>query len=216
MRGAREISRDAPDDAAQDAAAVERESRDEIEERERKLIRASQPAADGNHFAAVHKARDQPEAPGKKKARKRAGDRDVEFLAAAVRIALDVGKAAEDEQRDRADGNAVMAGDDAVAELVKNDRGKKEQARDDAESPALGIGPMRMWGSELRGERERDQGKDDEPARVQVDRDAEDASDAEPRGWGCLRHPCASEEILTEMWRGGREAEARWRATGGR
>ena len=121
-------------------------------------------------------------------------------------VALDLGEAAEDEQRDGSDGNVVAERHDAVAELVENHRGKKQQAGDDSERPVLRGSPVRMLRRELRAQRKRDQGENDEPARVQVDRDAEDASDAEPRGWGWLRHPCASEEILAEMRRGGREA----------
>ena len=55
--------------------------------------------------------KDKPEAAAQKKAGKRAGDGDVEFLLRAGGIALDSGQAAKDEQGDGLHLNLVMPGD---------------------------------------------------------------------------------------------------------
>src|SRR5580693_2978978 len=109
-------------------------------------------------------SRDQPEASAQEQTRKRPGDGDIEFLQRARRITRDAGESAEDIQRDGLHGNLVLPGDDAVAELVKQQRTEKQDAGDDAQRPVLLRGPAGMQRGELLPKRYGDQQKDDDPA----------------------------------------------------
>lgn len=79
---------------------------------------------------------------------------------------------------------------------MKDYGGEKKDAGDDAKRPMLSWGPIRVLRGELSAEGKRNQKENDEPTCVQVDRDAENASQAESsrrrgilsrnRGWaGC-------------------------------
>src|ERR1700722_13959443 len=141
----------------------------------------------------------QPEAPGKKYARKRAGDGDVEFLLGVVGLARDSCEAAENEKGDGSYGDAVELCDRAMAQLMKDHGSEKQDAGDDAERPMLCGRPAFMLRSELGSQRESGQEKNDEPAGVHVNGDAENTSDAKTcrgrriagryRRWaGCRSH----------------------------
>src|SRR5271156_2017194 len=125
---------------------------------------------------------DQPEASAQEEAGKRPGDGDIEFLQGAGGIARDAGQAPEDIEGDGLHRNAVVLGDDAVAELVKNHGAEKEDAGDDAEGPVLLWRPCWVLRSELGAQRKSDEQEDDEPAGVQIYRYAENAADLEAAG----------------------------------
>ena len=134
----------------------------------------------------MKETRDEIKTSREEQARERPGNGDIEFLFRFIGLAADAGEPAEDEERDGLHGNFVAYGDDAVAELVKNDRAEEEGAGDDAEKPVLLRSPTRVLRSELRSERERDESEDDEPAGVEVYRDAEDAC-REDAGYRAVR-----------------------------
>src|ERR1700722_3302677 len=124
----------------------------------------------------------QPETAGEKYARKRPRDRDVEFLFGIVRLARNPRQAAENEKGDRSYGDAIELCDRAMAQLMKDYGSEKKNAGDDAERPMLRRRPIFVLRSKLSSQGKSDQEENDEPAGVNIYRDAENTSDAKTCG----------------------------------
>ena len=126
--------------------------------------------------------RDQPEAAREKNAGKGAGDGDVEFLLGVIGLTRDTCQTAENKKRDGRDRNAVMLRDHAMAQLVKDDGSEKKNAGDDTQGPMLRGRPVRVLRGELGPQGKSDEEKNDEPAGVQIDGNAENTTDAKAGG----------------------------------
>ena len=135
-----------------------------------------------HHVVAMKIAGDQPEATGKKDAGERAGDGDVEFLLGIVRLARDTRQPSENEKRNGSDWNSIVLGNHAVAELMEDHGSEKKNAGDDAQRPVLGGRPGLVLRGKLSTQGKRDQEKNDDPARVQIDGDSENTSNPEAAG----------------------------------
>jgi hypothetical protein len=79
---------------------------------------------------------------------------------------------------------------------MEDHRSEEEDAGDDSEGPVLRRGPAGVLRSELGSQGERNQKKNDEPAGVQVNRDAENA----PEQQAC-RRGCGSRGARLWIWR---------------
>ena len=178
---------DLPCDRARDAAAVEREAGDQVEDQhddvdrgqvaehgERRagggvfearavehLLRARDERAEAHAHGRDHERHDWPR------------HRDAELDAGRVRVAPELRHAAEQPQVDSLDRDAVADRDDRVAELVQQDRQEEEQRADRREYERARSGRHVLV---VARQREDDQEEREEPADVDSDTDAEHAA----------------------------------------
>src|SRR6185312_9429918 len=182
-----EILGDTPGDPAQYTAAVERETRDQIENGQNPINFREPVGGSRYHLPAVGIFRDHPKAACQEQARNRPGDRYVEFFPGAIGIARNSGKPAENEKRDRVHRNLIMPCHDAMAQLMEQHGPEKEEAGDQPHRPMLHDAPLGMLRLELFGDREGDKRENDEPTAMYVNRNAENASEADSRDAWRLR-----------------------------
>src|ERR1019366_113401 len=135
---------------------------------------------------------DQPEAPRKKKTRKRSGHRDVELFQRTLGFAANAGYAAEHEQSDRNHGNLVVLGDRAVRHFVKYQGTEKQRAGHQSQAPQPGSGNVELQGVELGNKGEGDEPENYEPTGVQEDRYPIDSPDLDSFFAYCGRVSSAS------------------------
>ncbi len=144
------------------------------------------PARKAVGSARVERARAHPERPESQEddsdheARQGPDERHEEFRRGGGRLALEVGDPSEQEQRDPVHGQPAGARDDAVTELVGENRGEEEERRDEGGDESERGAPVGVHGREPGHEAPRDEHEDEEPARVDLDVDPEDPADDEP------------------------------------
>src|ERR1700693_798997 len=109
-----------PGDSPQDAPAVERESRQQIENSENRIDLPEPAGRRTHHLVPVKEMRYQPEAARQEKTRDRPGNGDAEFLSCVRGVPADPCQTAEHEQGDRLDRYAIVQRDQTVTELVRD------------------------------------------------------------------------------------------------
>ncbi len=107
----------------------------------------------------------------------RSGNRHPEFQPGRRGLVLDLRDAPEGEERDRTDRHVAGTRHERVRQLVEQQGDEEEHGRQDGGRPDREGRPVRTGERELRRERHRDETRDDEPAVVETDVDAEDASE---------------------------------------
>ena len=167
-----------PEQRREDAAAVERRRRDQVEQgedpvdqREPRQRRAEQAGS------AEHRQRERAEAERRREpdARRRAGRGDAQLGAGRGRLAPELGHAAQHPQGDAVDLHAVAARDQRVGDLVREHRGEEQSCRDESDEPVRGRGLARELRREaIGGEAQGEQSRDQQQAQVEPHRDPED------------------------------------------
>lgn len=184
-RSFREVFAGAPDDGAENPAAIEGETWKKIENRKQK-IRGPEPGGNRVHGLVGRKGFYQAEEDdGQEAAGQGARDGDVEFLDGFGGVALDAGDAAEDEKGDGENANFVVLRNDAMGEFVEEQGTEKEQAGESGDAPLLDGRPRGVVVGKLLLENIGDAGKNDDPGGMEIDGYSEDF--AEPHS-GALRH----------------------------
>ena len=178
-RSSRKVFGFAPHDSAENSAAIQGKAWDQVEGGQAKVY-VGQPARERTqNFAARKHFLENKKYAKQKETRHGAGNGNVEFLNSFGRIPANAGDTAENEERDGDDANFVVLRDDAVRKLVKQNGAKKEQAGEQAHSPLFRLVPVRVILRELCGKGKRDQRKDNQPAGMQVDGNAENFADTQ-------------------------------------
>ena len=148
----------APEDRAQDAAAVEREAGDQVEEPEHHVHR-TEPQEDGRHRRQARRGRaarsrveagigvPRPATAGEAgEAEEHAHGGPASAITSSARprarLALDVGEAAEQEQRDPGDAEAREPRDDRVRQLVQRGSTRRRRARRRPPRPSAARAPV--------------------------------------------------------------------------
>src|SRR5580692_803560 len=147
--GTGEILGHAPNNGAKHAAAIERETGQEIEGSQQEIGEAKIFGQRANHFVSREGEHEQEEHAREKAAGQRSGDGDVEFLAGFGWFAGDAGQSTEDEQGDGKDLNFVTLGDETVSQSVEKYGAKKENAGGHAGTPLLRGRPFGMLFAKL-------------------------------------------------------------------
>ena len=171
-----------PEQRREDAAAVERRRRDQVEQgedpvdqREPRQRRPQQPGC------AEHRQRERAEAERRRKAdaRRGPGRGNAELGTGRGRLAPELGDPAQHPQGDAVDLHAVAARDQRVGDLVREHRGEEQSCRDEPDEPVRGRGLARELGREpIGGEAQGEESRDQQEAQVEPHRDPEDPSQA--------------------------------------
>src|SRR5262249_5564922 len=180
------VVRDGPHDRSQHAAAVERESRNQIEDRQRD-VDVGEPTENGGRTRhrgwpeGIDDTGEQPTYDADRDAGDRPRNRNQELFTRRGSVLLDLSDAAEREQRDAADRDAADPGHTRMRELVQDDADKEKESRRERQAPDNSRRPIRVDRRELTRQRQRDQPCDDEPAVMETDGNAEPAAEADAR-----------------------------------
>ena len=117
---------------------------------------------------------------GEEEADHRAAESDLELGAGGIRLAGDLGDAADKEKGDAGNGDAAALADDAVPELVQEDAEEEDEGGQAAQGEVNGNGAAREGGGKSPGgEFVSDEGGDEEPAIVEIEPDTEEAAEIE-------------------------------------
>ena len=185
-RRAMAVARDLPRDRPRDPAAVEREARHEVEHQQ-PGVDQREPAQQRQHRGGVVGVGEEVHAPVGVREQRHADRRqhrdqqrhgrpcggDPELLARRLRVARELGQAAEDPEVDAEHLDAVAARDDRVAELVQGDRQEEQQRPGDRRHVGGGVGRVgQRVGKQVRQPPDH-QEQEDEPAWAGPDADAE-------------------------------------------
>jgi hypothetical protein len=174
-RGSRKVFRPAPHQRSEDAAAVQRKSGNEVEDRNH---RVHSPEPDGRCGDDVDGARDECNAirdERNSETRERSGDRDAKLHARRFRLTIDPRHAAEHEQRDAPYLEPVRERDPRMSELVNDDGREEEQTGQSADEPIDSGVPARIFDREIPDrERPGEKSECEQPADVHADRDPPD------------------------------------------
>jgi hypothetical protein len=185
-RRPRAVAGEAPDRRAEHAAAVERESGKQIEDRDlqvhlpehlRDRDRGQEPRRPQQRVrqlsrSAERSARDH-------EARRRPGDRHEELTLRARRLLREGGDSAEQEQGDRRHRQAEASRDDRVRELVRDDRREEQERGDRTRDERLRLGCREHRRELLLREAIREVEEDQEPREMHPHVDPEEACDTE-------------------------------------
>ena len=175
-----------PDDRGEDAAAVERGARQQVEHAEHEIDETDVERNRRQKTAVAERRRESErgsdEGDAEADARRGSGDRDEKLAARVLGFVLEAGDAAEQPQGDAFDALAAALRDERVRELVGEDRGEEHGGGEDRGRPVGAAGVGFEVGEHARGEGVREQASDEEQAPVDTDLDAADAAEADGRG----------------------------------
>ncbi len=182
-----EVEPERAEPRAEDAPAVEREAREQVEDADRD-VRGREVTEEGVGDArGFYELRDRGEDKRDGEAREGSRERDRSLVARRARLARDLAHAAEDEERDRAHLVAERAGDQRVRELVGEDRREEDERGEEPERErSSGREEAGDDAREVGGRAPGDDEEDEEPARVHPERDPAHRGDREP---GCATTP---------------------------
>ena len=171
-----------PEDGAKDAATIEREPGNHIERGERDVDEAEPHQHD--HARRVRRGIEVPtERAGEGEcsdtdddARERSCKAHPEFGRCIRDVTLHLGDPAEREERNGRHGHAPCARDGRVRQLMEHDGGKERQGGESSSRPSQAPRPRGVHRVQMSGQRHREQRGNDEPAEMEADLDAEDAT----------------------------------------
>jgi hypothetical protein len=170
-----------PQDRAQDSAAVERKTGDEVEKAQQQVDR-EEVAGDHANPRLVDKGRHGEGDPGQHEAGQWPNYRDQEFGGGGLGIAGEVRHATKDEQRYRRRLEPSGARHERVRQLVNEDGREQEQRRDRSQNPELPVRQPAQRGLQWQLERAQRPGhepENDQPAVVDADLNAVDREKTE-------------------------------------
>ena len=172
---------DLPDQRAQHPAAVERQPRHQVQDADDEVRPGQSLGGQVEQRAVGGQDRQRDRGDADRERGQRADHRDAELAAGGVRLAVDLGDAAEEVQRDGPDRQAVVLGHQRVRGLVQQHR-EVEQHR---EREAGDVLPGAETGLDLldgRGQHHRDDRRDEQPRGPHQDVHAADLADPEGAG----------------------------------
>src|SRR5882724_3489628 len=167
------IFRYPPNDCAQNSSAIQRKSRQKIEEGERGIGLPEPGGWCSRHLTGgKEKCRGKKNA-GQESTGKRSSNCNVEFLDRFGRIARNSRQPPKDEERNGDNADLVVLGHDTMGKFVEQHGTEKEQAGEEADTPVLHRRPMRVLLGEEAPEGKRTQRENHDPSGMQVDGDSE-------------------------------------------
>ena len=164
-----------PERGAQHPTTVQRKARDHVE-RSQQQIDAAQIGKGSRQYCKIGEYCSQStKERGQTQTRQRSGDGDAKLGTSSGRLAPDLGHTAKDEQGDTFDRHLLAQGQNRVAQFMEKHRSKEEYGSNPTYNPVCGRGPPRILLRKVAGgERPRHKNGDQEPAGMQLDRNAQD------------------------------------------
>jgi len=174
LRRALAVAAQPPEYRVEDAPAVERVGRDDVEHRERDVDEceiAHQGAEAGARADGETQRREQS---AQHEARQRTDHRDPRFARRVLGFCIELRDAAEDEQPDTEHLDPPALGDQRVGEFVQQHAGEEKERAEDAEPEPFGGAQVGSVQRSCRiGQRPRDEREDEDPTDIDGDADAE-------------------------------------------